>query len=588
MWTVAGTGPEAGSRVGRRWRPLAVAAAMTYAALALILASASVLAHATRAPMVLAVTLLAAGTLLVGGILSIQLTRYASVSALALLVGVVWLGSSLVGWFGGPTWLRESALVLSALLPALVLHLVLQAPKGTHSRRVRRTVAATAYGLTAAVTTVTILTRDPLRDPYCWHDCNLRRLALLPDREIAAAAVTTGRVLVVVLAVVAVGFALVGTRWGTERDWTALVIACPAALLAVGLAVGATGRLVDPPERASGPWFQSAHLVQVVAILLLGLGLVASAVRQRRRRAALQHLSEQVEAVPPVGALEGHLARALGDPSLRVAHWLPQSRCFVDSAGTRVKPDGAGDGTRAELRRGDELLAVVTMDRRVADGEDLGEQLGAATRLALDTERHHAEVLAQLGELRRSRERIVEAADSSRRSLERDLHDGIQAELVALLIEAGRALEQARQSGDPESVGVLTETVDRVSTAVARLRDITHGVFPAELAEDGLEAALWTLTDEAPVPVAIQVDLPDRPPAPVEQAAYHVAVEALGLVRGPGPLRLHVEQDGGTLVMRVRPIGTPAPVSLTDRVGALDGSVSCTGDEWEVVLPCGS
>ena len=561
---------------------------MTYAVLALILASTSIVAHATRTPVTLAVTLLAAGTLLVGGILSIQLPRYAAVSALALLVGAVWHGSSLVGWFAGPPWLRETALVLSAFLPALALHLVLLAPGATHSGRVQQAVAATAYGLTVVVTTVTVLTRDPLRDPYCWHDCNLRRLALAPDREIAAAAVTTGRVLVVALAVVAVGFALAGARWGEPRHRTSLGVAWPAALLAVGLAVGAVAALVDPPERASGPWFQLAYLVQVVAILSLGLGLVAPAVRQRRRRAALQHLSEQVEAVPPVGALEGHLARALGDPSLRVAHWLPQSRCFVDSAGTRVSPDGAGDGTRAELRRGDELLAVVTMDRRVADDEDLGEQLGAATRLALDTERHHAEVLAQLGELRRSRERIVEAADSSRRSLERDLHDGIQAELVALLIEAGRALEQARQTGDHESVGVLTETVDRVSSAVVRLRDISHGVYPAELAEDGLEAALWTLTDEAPVPVAIQVDLPGRPPMPVEQAAYHVAVDALGLVSAPQPLRLAVMREGGTLVMRVEPIGRPAPVSLTDRVGALDGTVRCTGETWEVKLPCGS
>jgi signal transduction histidine kinase len=561
---------------------------MTYATLAGILLAASVSAHATRSPPVLAATLLAAGSALAGGCAAVLTRRYSALAVVGLTVGVVWLGSSLVGWTGGPHPVRGGALVGGAFLPALLVHLVLLAPGRALPDGLRRTVLALAYGMSALVTAVTVLTRDPLRDPYCWHDCNLRLLAALPDRGVAELATATGRVLVLTLAVVTASLTILRSTGGPAPAWTSLVVSGPAALLAAGLSVAAGAVLTDPPERSSGPWFQVAHWVQALAVLLLGLGLGLLALRQRRRRVALQHLSERVDAVPPVGSLESHLARALDDSGLQVAHWLPQSRCFVDSTGARVgvEPDGAGP--RVELRRAGELLAVVTLDRPAVEEEDIAGQLGAVTRLALDNERHHAEVRAQLTELRRSRERIVEAGDASRRALERDLHDGIQAELVALLIEAGRALEQARAGDDPGAVELLEETVTRIGSAVARLRDITHGIYPAELAEEGLEAALWTVTDEAPVPVVITVDLTRRPPVPVEQAAYHVVLEALDGVTGPEALRLRVEGGEERVVLRVGPLLGPAPERLCDRVGALDGTIEWSDREWEVVLPCAS
>lgn len=587
MTTVAGTSVATGSGSGRRALPLLVAAAMTYAVLAVALATASVSAHATRSPLVLSATLTAAVALLVGGCAAVLSSRYAAPGTASLVVGAVWLGSSLVGWLGGPAWVRAIALVATAFLPALILHLVLLVPGPRPPENVRRTVTATAYGVTGAVTAVTVLTRDPLRDPYCWHDCNLRILAVLPDRAVADLASSSGLVVVVALTGLAAVLAVARSTGAQSMPVSGLLVSGPAVLLGVGWAAAAVAVLAGRRERPSDAWFQVAHSVQVLAVLLLGLGLILLELRRRRRRVALQRLSARVDAIPPVGSLERHLARALDDPGLQVAHWLPRSQCFVDSAGARVTPPVDDARTRAELRRGEELLAVVTLDRPQPD-DDLGSQIGAATRLALDNERHHAEVQAQIAELRRSRERIVEAADASRRALERDLHDGIQAELVALLIEAGRALEQARRSGDRPRVGTLEETVDRISSAVARLRDITHGIYPAELAEEGLEAALWTLTDEARIPVTVDVDLRLRPSAPVDQASYLVAVEALALATGPEPLRLRVRGSGETVVVQVEPIGRPAPESLTDRIGALDGTLTWTGRRWEVVLPCGS
>lgn len=591
MRSVAGPTPRTGSApASLRWRLCVATAVLGYGALAVLLLVQSPSSHATYSSLALAVTLLAAGALLLGGCATVLARRYRIAGLLGLLAGSAWLASSFVGWLGGPVWVRAVALVVAPLAVPLLLHLVLVAPpEGRSARRLSRGVERTAYLLTAGVTAVTALSRDPLVDPHCWHDCNLRVLAVLPDREAASVATRSGLALVVTLAVV--GAAAAAWRIGRAAPGIRVpraVVTGPAVLALVGYAAWAWAVLADPPERPAGGWFQAAHLAQAVGFLLLGTGLGALVVREHRRRRGLRRLAGRLGAVPPVGSLETHLGQVLDDPSLQVAHWLPEAQQFVDSAGRAVTPERSGDRTGAELRRGDDLLAVVTLGRADLDDEDLAAQLGSATRLALDNERLQAGIRAQLAELRRSRERIVEAADEARRQLERDLHDGVQADLVALLLEASRRLAIAQRHGDEDAAEVLGEVVEQVAAAVARLRDLTHGIYPAELVEAGLEAALWTLTDEAPVPVALRVSLEQRPPAAVERVAYLVAIEALSLVGGTGVLHLEVVDPDSVVLVRVAPIREPAPVGLVDRAGALGGVVRCADDAWEVELPCES
>jgi signal transduction histidine kinase len=116
-------------------------------------------------------------------------------------------------------------------------------------------------------------------------------------------------------------------------------------------------------------------------------------------------------------------------------------------------------------------------------------------------------VQAQLTEVRASRARIVDAADRAPREIERNLHDGAQRRFVA------RA--------------ELDEVLTELRAGLAELRELAHGSHPAVLSDRGLERALSSLADHAPVPVELHAELPERLATPVEAAAYLTVAEAL-------------------------------------------------------------
>ena len=129
-------------------------------------------------------------------------------------------------------------------------------------------------------------------------------------------------------------------------------------------------------------------------------------------------------------------------------------------------------------------------------------------------------------ELRASRLRIVQAGDTERRRLERNLHDGAQARLVALALQLGHARRVAGK--DPAKVPELLDgAMAELSTSLAELRELARGIHPAVLTEKGLDAALYALAARAPVPVTLDCADDDRLPEAVEVAAYFVVSEAL-------------------------------------------------------------
>jgi signal transduction histidine kinase len=147
-------------------------------------------------------------------------------------------------------------------------------------------------------------------------------------------------------------------------------------------------------------------------------------------------------------------------------------------------------------------------------------------------------------ELAASRTRIVQAADQTRRRIERELHDGVQQRLVALGLEL-----RAAQLAVPTQLGELGAQLARVAQglgeALEELRELSRGIHPAILSEGGLGPALRALARRAAVPVELEVDVEARLPAPVEVAAYYVAADQRGQARprqrrprpGAGPRR---------------------------------------------------
>ena len=138
--------------------------------------------------------------------------------------------------------------------------------------------------------------------------------------------------------------------------------------------------------------------------------------------------------MPERADLRESLARALGDPALELAFWMPELGRYVDAAGSPVELPAEDDPRRTatEIRHQDARVAVIVHDR--AQDRDTVRAAGAATALLLDNQRLDAELRARLVELDASRARIVQAADAERRRLERDLHDGAQSRLVALAL----------------------------------------------------------------------------------------------------------------------------------------------------------
>ena len=186
-------------------------------------------------------------------------------------------------------------------------------------------------------------------------------------------------------------------------------------------------------------------------------------------------------------------------------------------------------------------------------------------------------------ELEASRLRIVEASDTERRRLERNLHDGAQQRLVAMSV--GLRLAHAKLRASPDDAEKLLATLSQeLGEALTELRELAQGIHPAVLAERGLGPALEVLAARAPLVVELVVDLPERLPEPVETAAYYTVSEALANVvkhADACSAAVRVECEDGQLFVEIADDGAGGADAdrgsglrgLRDRVEALDGEL---------------
>ena len=341
-----------------------------------------------------------------------------------------------------------------------------------------------------------------------------------------------------------------------------------AGCLYLGLAVADLGVSVARGYLSNDPVDRRLWLGQGGALVLLACAAVWPWVRARRTRAGLARLVVELATVPSLGRLESALARSLGDPGLRLAYPLPDGR-HVDADGVPVR---SGPASTALVRDGAEV-ALIHHRPGLLDDPDLAGEVAATARLALDNERLHAELLAQLAALRASRARIVATGDAERRRLERDLHDGAQQRLVVLALRLARTRPEPRPGEDPALLGCLTQAEAELRNALADLRALADGIFPAVLADEGLAGAVQALAEETPGRLRITCLPQQRLDAAIEMAAYRVVGELVKCAAA-GPVMLAAAIRDGRLILEVDSQRAPAELSdLEDRVGALDGSV---------------
>jgi len=349
-----------------------------------------------------------------------------------------------------------------------------------------------------------------------------------------------------------------------------------AAGLGLVLAGGAAARLAVPAGDANEP----SLLVLEVTLCALAGGLLAGLLSPSWERSAVTDLVVEL-GESRSGILRGRLARALGDPTLEVGYWLPNAGAFVDSEGRPFAlPDLGSDRSVTMIEGEGSPVAALVHDPAVLDDPGLREAVSSAAQLAAANARLQAEVRAQVAEVRESRRRILEAGDEERRRLERRLHEGAEQRLTQLAGQLRQTRLSARTTAGRERIDRSDAQLERT---LDELRQLAQGLHPRALAEFGLQGALASLAEQAPVSVEL-VAQTGKLPAEVEAAAYFLCSEALAniakhasasrvsvsVTTGDGRVRIEIEDDG---IGGADPGRGTGLRGLADRVEALGGTL---------------
>lgn len=332
---------------------------------------------------------------------------------------------------------------------------------------------------------------------------------------VAVAANTPVGMLVTASVVLAGAMARYLRSTGPQRR-ARLVAAAAATAFSTVLVVSAATQLVD----AGTVGIQWAY---DIVIGLVAVALLSDLLLERWSQATVTGLVVDLGSFEERAPLRDRLAAAVGDPSLEIAYRLPERDAYVDDRGRRMELPTAGSGRAVTIvREGAEPLAALAHDSAALDDAELLDSVAAASRIAVANARLQAEVRRQLAEIEASRRRIVEASDTQRRRLERQLREGAER----CLAEAGALLDETGDGANSAFNAKLEETRAALEQARSELIEFARGIHPRALTEGGLAAGIADLESRATLPVDITVT-ETRFPAAIETAAYFVCSEAL-------------------------------------------------------------
>jgi signal transduction histidine kinase len=250
----------------------------------------------------------------------------------------------------------------------------------------------------------------------------------------------------------------------------------------------------------------------------------------------------------------------------------------VDAAADPTPPDPqpdaadtTGEGRRAlTVRHGGQFLGVLRLQQRpglplTAVEERLFSGLAAQAGLVLrliglraELRARHEELLARADELTASRERLIETQDDERRRLERDIHDGAQQHLVALAVNLRLAQTVAARSPE-RAARLLAQQADAACEAIETLSQLSRGIYPRLLADEGLLPALRSAVATSAIGVTLDAGGVGRLPTPVEAALYFCCMEAVQNAAkhsGATAVTVRLGEDAGRWRLTVTDDGT--------------------------------
>lgn len=354
---------------------------------------------------------------------------------------------------------------------------------------------------------------------------------------------------------------------------------------------------------ATSPLGEAPWVAVNIVVAAVPVAFLIGVARTRLARAVVADLVVEMRGTKEPLALRDSLARALHDPSLAVAYWLEEAGRYVDAFGRPVDLPGPNETPAVTMiERGGRRIAALAHDPALRDNQHLVESVCAAAALQIDNERLQAELRARIEEVEASRTRIVEAAMSERRRIERDLHDGTQQRLVSVAMSLG--LAESKVAAEPQTaLTFVREAKGRLADALEELRALSQGIHPGLLTERGLSAALNELTQRVDLPVELEVSI-GRLPERIEEAVYYVVSEALtNVVKHAHATHACVRVDrlDGMALTRVSDDGAGGADAaggsglrgLRDRIEALGGHLTVVsphagGTVLEAQIPCAS
>jgi signal transduction histidine kinase len=532
-----------------------------------------------------------------------------AVAVVTVLAGLSFVGAGLVAWRGRPERLTGALMIctgfalfagtlveanrsvpftvglaLSPLATAVLAHLILAFPDGRLHSGVERALVVAAY-INATVVQVTMLMFMGIehvggcpcpRNLLFVRDDMSAHSALMNVHRLSGIAIAAGVVIVVV------------RRWESASP---LLRRALAPILVTGGATAALLTALLIADQASAGFTRGLETAERVALATVPLAYLLGLFQTRLARIGLGELVVELGNNPVQGRLRDALARALRDPSLELGYWIPESEEYVDLEGKQV--DVVPTATRAVtiLERRGEKVAALVHDAALRENPTLLDAVSSAAGLALDNERLLAQLRAQLAETRDSRARIVDAADTERRRLERNLHDGAQQRLVTLALHL--RLAQETLGDDPAAAGTMLDGVgEDLMLALEELRELARGLHPAILTDRGLAPALQAVATRAPFKVEILGVPHERLPAVIEAAIYYVVAETLTNAAkhaGASEAQVELSTTGETATVEIRDNGRGG-AHLADGSGirGLADRVEALGGRFELHSPVGA
>lgn len=481
------------------------------------------------------------------------------------------LAASGLSWLGAQAFFAvddRGAVIGAVLFPlglAFLAHLALAYPDGLKSRN-EQMVVFLPYGLVLALLSLAITGGEDF-------------IAVGPEGTVERAWYVGLKVAALVTAVCFLVILVGRWRHGTAVAHRVLLPIVPGACLFLLIYIVALLAELGVPTGLGGRW----GLVGILLVATAPLVFLAGFLRARLVRAKVGGLVVELGGTPGGGGLRDALARALRDPTVYVAYWIPEEERYVDEQGRALElPAPGGIRMVTRIERAGRPIGALIHDAALAEDQDHVDAVCAAAGLALENQPLHAEVLSRLDEARASRARIVEAGDTARKRVERNLHDGAQQRLVAISISLGMARSKLAHSCPDEADALLAQSSQDAATAITELRELTQGLNPSILAEVGLMGALESLAERSFLPVTLRGETTGDLPASVEAAAYYVVSEALSNAAkhaGASSVCVLVEQGSGRLAVQVADDGSGGAgvrsggglEGLADRVAALDG-----------------